>query len=171
MIKQAIIVEENGKYLVKTEDGSRTLGTHDTKKDAYIQLYAIHKSQEREKKKESSKSWSERYAIANQDEFDKAMGGDSSSMHQEFMDHYNKLFNNHDSAIKDITKSIIKTQNPDMKDFLRGSVGKHTKCMGLIHDIFDAHEFGDDPGDIEDQYHKVAEDAWNHSPANLRHKS
>lgn len=65
MIRLAIIVKEDGKYLVKTEDGSRTLGTHDNRKDAEIQLYAIHKSQEREKKKKKKKkkhaSWSERY--------------------------------------------------------------------------------------------------------------
>ena len=67
MIKLAIIVEQDGKYLVKTEDGSRTLGTHGTRREAEEQLYAIHKSQEREKKKKKKRkkhamNWSERYA-------------------------------------------------------------------------------------------------------------
>jgi len=65
-VKLAIIVHEDDKWLVKTEDGSRTLGTHDNKRDAEIQLYAIHKSQEREKKKKhkrkkGSMSFEERY--------------------------------------------------------------------------------------------------------------
>lgn len=71
MIKVAIIVKEDGKYLVKTEDGSRTLGTHDNRRDAEIQLYAIHKSQEREKKKKKKKkhaaSWKIRYILDKDD--------------------------------------------------------------------------------------------------------
>jgi hypothetical protein len=51
--KLAVVVHEGDKWLVKTEDESRTLGTHDTAKDAYAQLYAIEKSKEREKKKAS----------------------------------------------------------------------------------------------------------------------
>ena len=69
MLKIAIIVHENGKYYVKTENGSRTLGTHETRRDAEIQLYAIHKSQERESKKEKKASmiWSERYSAKTKD--------------------------------------------------------------------------------------------------------
>ena len=39
--KEAVIVEENGKWLVKTKDRSKTLGTHDTKEEAEKQLQAI----------------------------------------------------------------------------------------------------------------------------------
>lgn len=59
MRKVSVVVHEDGKWLVKTEDESRTLGTHDNAQDAYKQLYAIHKSQERQKK--NSSNWSVRY--------------------------------------------------------------------------------------------------------------
>jgi uncharacterized protein (DUF1330 family) len=36
-----IIEKEDGKYVVKTEDGSKTLGTHSSKKKAEKQLAAI----------------------------------------------------------------------------------------------------------------------------------
>ena len=67
MIKLAIVRRRGKKWVVLTEDGGRVLGTHDTAKDAYVQLYAIHKSQERQKKKKKRKkhaSWSERYLNA-----------------------------------------------------------------------------------------------------------
>ena len=41
MVKEAIIRHENGKWVVRTHDGSRVLGTHDTREDAEKQLYAI----------------------------------------------------------------------------------------------------------------------------------
>ena len=58
MRKLSVVVKEGDKWLVKTSDESRTLGTHDNEEDAYKQLYAIHKSQERQKKS----SWDQRYA-------------------------------------------------------------------------------------------------------------
>lgn len=36
-----VIEKEGDKYVVKTEDGSKTLGTHDSKKKAEKQLAAI----------------------------------------------------------------------------------------------------------------------------------
>ena len=40
-------IEKRGdKHVVTTDDGSKTLGTHDTEKEARAQHYAIHKSQE-----------------------------------------------------------------------------------------------------------------------------
>ena len=41
MIREAVVVEEGGKYVVKSEDRSKTLGTHDSKEDAEKQLQAI----------------------------------------------------------------------------------------------------------------------------------
>ena len=51
--KVAIVVHDkkNHKWKVKTEDGSRTLGTHSNSTDAYKQLYAIEMSKKRHKKK------------------------------------------------------------------------------------------------------------------------
>ena len=36
-----MIVKKDGKWLVKSEDGKKTLGTHDNKADAVKQLEAI----------------------------------------------------------------------------------------------------------------------------------
>ena len=45
-------IEKRGnKHVVTTDDGSKTLGTHDTEKEAQAQLYAIHKSQEEQGEK------------------------------------------------------------------------------------------------------------------------
>jgi len=41
-----MIVKRRGKFLLMTNDGTRVLGTHDTKSDAYKQEYAIKKSRE-----------------------------------------------------------------------------------------------------------------------------
>jgi hypothetical protein len=41
MLKEAIIRHEGDKWVVRTHDGSRILGTHDTREDAEKQLYAI----------------------------------------------------------------------------------------------------------------------------------
>ena len=53
---KAVLVQEKikkrgNKHVVTTDDGSKTLGTHDTEKEAQAQLYAIHKSQEEQGEK------------------------------------------------------------------------------------------------------------------------
>lgn len=47
-----MIVKRGKKYLVKTEDGSRTLGTHDNEGDAKAQLAAIEMAKARRKEDE-----------------------------------------------------------------------------------------------------------------------
>lgn len=48
--KVAVIRKENGKYVLRTKDGKRILGKHDTRQQAIKQEYAIEKSEERQKK-------------------------------------------------------------------------------------------------------------------------
>lgn len=46
-----MIVKSGKKWFVKTQDGSKTLGTHSTKRDAVRQLQAIESSKKKEKKR------------------------------------------------------------------------------------------------------------------------
>jgi len=165
MLKIAIIVHENGKYYVKTEDGSRTLGTHKTRRDAEIQLYAIHKSQERESKKEkkAAMKWSERYAIANEQEFNQAMGDQFGSMSRAFMDHYADMYGRHHEAIRQLNRRLMNTYDPDKKDIMREGIGKHEHCRFLINGIMGKHSVNTETGDDEDHYKAVANDAFQHS--------
>ena len=50
--KTAVIKHEDGKWKLYTKDGSRVLGTHDSKQKAIKQEYAIEKSQEQKKSAE-----------------------------------------------------------------------------------------------------------------------
>ena len=59
MIRVAVICHEHGKWVVRTEDRSRVLGTHDTREEAEKQLYAIEINKKHHKK--SSVEWSTRY--------------------------------------------------------------------------------------------------------------
>lgn len=53
--KSAVVKQRpDGKWELRTKDGKRVLGTHDTAQEAYKQEYAIQKSQERETKKKEA---------------------------------------------------------------------------------------------------------------------
>ena len=47
MLKQAIIKHEGGKWVLRTSDGKRVLGTHTSAEAAYKQEYAIQMSKRR----------------------------------------------------------------------------------------------------------------------------
>jgi GNAT superfamily N-acetyltransferase len=51
--KQAVVRRRGGKWELRTADGKRVLGTHDSAQDAYKQEYAIQKSKERAKSVDS----------------------------------------------------------------------------------------------------------------------
>jgi hypothetical protein len=293
MNKLAVVVQEGKKWLVKTEDESRTLGTHDNAKDAYAQLYAIEKSKERQQKKShkgmhdwpaeddvdslvqhladhhqntfkhkvsvirdelakanihedqhediikqilpqlikdslndgetshpllltvhdhvhgrlngpdrgidiqtdpekmnkirlevaadhrhpdelnipealphnfssknGSKTFNSRYAIANEHEFDKAMGKDKNLMHRTFLDIYAEKLDDHQRANGLLRRGIINSFDPQKKDMMREAIDKHDHASNLIDKIVGMHFKNEDPGDLEDQYHAVAKDAF-----------
>lgn len=161
MFKLAVVVQEGDKWLVKTKDESRTLVTHDTAKDAYAQLYAIEKSKERESKKASS--WAQRYAIANEQEFDKAMGDQNKSMSRSFMDHFSNMYNRHLHAISQLEQEARINPYDSIVDRAHKCIDKHKTCATLIDNIMGMHMDGQDSGDHEDQYNAVAKDAFHES--------
>jgi hypothetical protein len=63
LTKEAIVARKGKKWVLKTKDGSRVLGTHESAQDAYKQEYAIQKSQEREAAKMAATNVAEAYAF------------------------------------------------------------------------------------------------------------
>ena len=113
-------------------------------------------------------NWSERYiaakyAIANEQEFNQAMGDQFGSMSRAFMDHYANMYAQHVNSIKQLTRGITSTFDPDKADVMREGIIKHDHCCKLINGIMGKHNVNAETGDHEDYYNAVANDAFEHS--------
>ena len=113
-------------------------------------------------------NWSERYiaakyAIANEQEFNQAMGDQFGSMSRAFTNHYANMYAQHVNSIKQLTRGITSTFDPDKADLMREGIDKHERCKNIITNIVDKHDSGEETGDHEDYYNAVANDAFEHS--------
>jgi hypothetical protein len=108
-------------------------------------------------------SWSERYAIANEQEFNQAMGDQKNVMSRTLMDHYADMYDRHVYAINQLKNEFHKTLEPHRSKQIRQSIDKHHHCTMLIGNIMGMHMDGEDTGDHEDHYNAVARDAFDSS--------
>ena len=113
-------------------------------------------------------NWSERYiaakyAIANEQEFNQAMGDQFGSMSRAFMDHYADMYGRHKDAINRLTRGMVNTYDPDKADVMRKGIIKHDHCCKLINGIMGKHNDNAETGDEEDHYKTIADDAFQHS--------
>jgi len=106
---------------------------------------------------------STKQAIANEEEFNRAMGDQKGSMSRSLMDHYSDMYDKHNRAIDGLIKGVMNTYDPAKAEMYREGVNKHHRCRMLINGIMGKHMDGHDTGDDEDHYTAVARDAFNYS--------
>jgi len=102
-------------------------------------------------------------AIQNEQEFNDAMGTTpkNNPMAYELVSHYLEKYDEHKAVNNHLQRGIwMNEHSPSMANELESSKRKHVYCQDLINNILGDPE---NSGDIEDQYHAAAKEAWEHS--------